>query len=480
MAYESGQEQVLTGDIPAEDSEDNVVNRRRIALLGSVTRKVNEIEPLILDPSNLLIVEEDYRELTHRMEALRAEVQEEASRPELGEETCKQILDWYHAKSADFLATKRRISNWIDRTNHLVVQPSDSVSVAGSDRSRTSVVSNARSEARIRLVESQAKLEAQQKLDTDLRRIQEERWRIEKSSQEERERLNRLERDARAESEKKRISDISAKLDQFDAIDRNKEQELFGRGNEAHSVIRSSHQIDLLAEIALRSHLPKSEPEVFDGTDLTRFTSFMQAFDRLIACNTKSPSDLLYYLEKYTQDEPRELVRSCFHMNPTDGYQEARLLLKKEYGNEFQVANAFLQKIQKWSNIKNDDIAGLKKLSIFLRGCENYLKTVSGMNQLNSPSQIQDIIMKLPMKLRERWRNRAFYLLENKGFVEFKDLSDFVHLQASIASVPIFGDIKDPSPNQGRTNQNVGVKRSMSFASSTNFNSAFNENSVAT
>lgn len=132
-------------------------------------------------------MEEDYQELVKRIEAFKTNIEKESNHPDLDEKAQLKIMDWYYEKSRVFLEAKRRISDWIDKTNDLVIQPADSVSQAGSQRSRTSGMSNARSEARIRLVESQAKLEAEQKLDEDLRRIQEARLKIEKSALEEKE-----------------------------------------------------------------------------------------------------------------------------------------------------------------------------------------------------------------------------------------------------------------------------------------------------
>lgn len=288
--------------------------------------------------------------------------------------------------------------------------------------------------------------------------------------QEQRLNLEKMERAARIEIEEQKIADINKSLKeeeqddeerrslsrgmahsvglptQFGAVPRTRperQEECVCRStSRVHTQNNSDDPIHLLAEIALRSHLPKSEPEMLDGCDITRFLSFLQAFDRLIACNTRSNSDL-YYLEKYILGEPREPVRSCLHMDPDLGCREARRLLIHEYENEFQIANALIQKIQDWPQIKANDPPGLKKFSVFLRSCENYLQTVSALNQLNSPFQIQEIIMKLPFQIRERWTNQAYHLIQQNGRVLFGDLTHFVNRQANIASLPGFGDIND-------------------------------------
>ena len=53
--------------------------------------------------------------------------------------------------------------------------------------------------------------------------------------------------------------------------------------------------------------------------------SFLRAFDHTI--HDKTDSDKLYYLEQFTRGEARDLIRSCQHMSPFQGYNEARKLL---------------------------------------------------------------------------------------------------------------------------------------------------------
>ena len=51
--------------------------------------------------------------------------------------------------------------------------------------------------------------------------------------------------------------------------------------------------------------------------------------------------------------------------------------------------------------------------------------------------------MKLPYKLREKWRNQACNILEKGKDIKFKDLVEFVNSQSRIVNMPVFGDIKD-------------------------------------
>lgn len=54
--------------------------------------------------------------------------------------------------------------------------------------------------------------------------------------------------------------------------------------------------------------------------------------EHCVKSNTRSRGYCLYFLEKYTSGPPKELVLSCQHMAPDVGYDEARKLLKQNFG----------------------------------------------------------------------------------------------------------------------------------------------------
>ena len=192
------------------------------------------------------------------------------------------------------------------------------------------------------------------------------------------------------------------------------------------------------------STLPKREMEVFDGRDITKFKPFMNSFRRSIEQKTDSSSDRLYYLEQYTTGLPNELVRSCCHMDPSKGYATAMKCLREKYGNEFDIANAFLDKIEAWPTIKSEDGPALEKFSVFLGSCMNYTEDISALNQLNSPKEMQVILQKLPYKQREKWRTNVLNLFERGRDVSFGELVNFVSRESRLLNMPVFGTLKGP------------------------------------
>ncbi len=125
---------------------------------------------------------------------------------------------------------------------------------------------------------------------------------------------------------------------------------------------------DLIVQQQNMSSLPTRHVPVFNGEPLN-FKPFMQAFEHCIENKTNSNQDRLYYLEQYTSGQPKELVRSCLHMDADRGFAEAKRLLEHHFGDEFKITNAYMEKALNWNNIPVDNGEALHSYALFLRGC---------------------------------------------------------------------------------------------------------------
>ncbi len=173
----------------------------------------------------------------------------------------------------------------------------------------------------------------------------------------------------------------------------------------------------------------------------------------------------MYFLEQFkhrTTCEPKELVRSCQHLDPEVGYSLAKNLMKDQFGNEFKVAAAYMDKALSWPSIKTEDAQGLYAYSLFLRSCCNLIDDISYMQELNMPSNMRTVVMKLPLKLRERWRERACEIMDLiQGRANFSHLVDFIERHAKMVSDPVFGCIQDKQQNASKPRK---ILRGTSFA----------------
>ena len=195
-----------------------------------------------------------------------------------------------------------------------------------------------------------------------------------------------------------------------------------------------------------KSNLPKPDVPVFDG-DPMEYDNFMRAFEHIIETKVKSEVERLYYLEQYTSGDVKQLVKSCQHIE--HGYEEAKMLLKKRYGNPYKIASAYMEKLTKWPELKSEDNSALHKLSIFLLCCKNVMKGNVYLNKFENVDNMQQIVQKLPFGMRCRWRRQVDEIMESKHrVVTFCDLVDFVEKEPRIATHPIFGDVTSGAKKQ--------------------------------
>lgn len=209
---------------------------------------------------------------------------------------------------------------------------------------------------------------------------------------------------------------------------------------------------EMLVTQQKQTQLPIKDVAVFRGDPLT-YRSFIRAFEQAIEQRADNDQDKLYYLQQYTAGEPQELVRSCEHMPPSRGFTEAKRLLQKHYGDELMIASAYIDKALKWPQIRSEDGKSLNAYALFLTGCPNTMEDVEFMEEMNNPTNMKIVVSKLPYKMKEKWRNVAYEILEKRGYrARFADLVTFIDRQAKRAMDPLFGDLQDSRTSASEKN----------------------------
>lgn len=195
----------------------------------------------------------------------------------------------------------------------------------------------------------------------------------------------------------------------------------------------------LLMEHQMRALLPQRSIKAFGG-DALEYVSFIRAFEHNIESKIFNEKDKLYYLDQYTINDANKLVKSCMHME--EGFSKAKQLLQKKFGGKYKIAEAFVKKATSWPEVKADDATGLNSFSLFLIECRNVLMDLNYISELDHTTNIKVIVMKLPHRLRDKWRFKVDQIMEVEGdAVRFSDLVDFVERQSRILSNPIYGDV---------------------------------------
>ncbi|XP_060799417.1 uncharacterized protein LOC132901020 [Neoarius graeffei] len=222
----------------------------------------------------------------------------------------------------------------------------------------------------------------------------------------------------------------------------------------------------LLMRQQLSSTLPQGSISVFDG-EVLEYKSFIHNFKNTIERKTDNCRDRLQYLIQYTKGQAQRLVKSCEYMEPDRGYEKALKLLKENFGNEYKISCAYLEKALSWPQIKPQDAKSLQEFAMFLRSCCNAMEEMTYREELDTISTMRSIAVKLPYKLREKWCNKAFELQQQRqSRVRILDLVSFMETQVRVAGDPMFGDLRDQPVGKGKANANVKTRPSKPSSSS--------------
>lgn len=65
----------------------------------------------------------------------------------------------------------------------------------------------------------------------------------------------------------------------------------------------------------------------------------------MIENKTDNNRDRLQFLIKFTKGQAQHLVKSCEYMSPNRGYQKAKELFKENFGNEYRISCAYLERL---------------------------------------------------------------------------------------------------------------------------------------
>ncbi|XP_020609698.1 uncharacterized protein LOC110048246 [Orbicella faveolata] len=165
---------------------------------------------------------------------------------------------------------------------------------------------------------------------------------------------------------------------------------------------------------------------------------------------TTSYSARLYYLVQYTAGDAQELMRSCLAIDSEKGCREARKLLTKRYGQPYRIASACVERVTNGPAMKSEDGAALQSFSVLLTSRKNTLTDIGYLNKIENPNSLRKIVSRLPVNLRQKWRDVADTITERKEReVTISDVARFEEEKPRVLTHPIFGDISSELEGKG-------------------------------
>ena len=185
-------------------------------------------------------------------------------------------------------------------------------------------------------------------------------------------------------------------------------------------------------------HLPVREPPVI-SSDSFEYPAFITAFDSIITNNVHTDKDRLFFLEKYTSGSANEAIKGFLATNSDTAYKEARKLLDQRYGNPVIVAENDKSNLRNWRHINDGDSKGLRDFSDFLVRCQEAMKTMKSMAELDSRQILVTLSVKLPSYSGVKWCRFAHEeQAKCQDPIGFKDFVRFVKKEAEVANHPVF------------------------------------------
>ena len=165
---------------------------------------------------------------------------------------------------------------------------------------------------------------------------------------------------------------------------------------ELHHQTVQTQLLQNLENMVVESKMPSLEVQKFDGTP-AKYTAFIRSFDDLIGSKTNNPTRLLAHLIKCCVGEALEKVEGLTLLEPSEGYKEARAILKLHYGQPHIIARSMLDELLNSDAIERDRSVPLGKkllnLSSRIQTVYNTMKAINSFADVNSYATISQLVV---------------------------------------------------------------------------------------
>ena len=189
--------------------------------------------------------------------------------------------------------------------------------------------------------------------------------------------------------------------------------------------------------------LPAAQLPTFDGDPL-KYYMFIRLFEANVERSTVDSGSRLARLIQYCTGKAKQVIAGCTAMNPDEGYTQARALLKRRFGNDYTICEAWIDKVTVGQGLKTADRQGLQSLSDDLSNCRDTLSAMGCLAEVNNHKTLVKVISRLPVYLQHRWRKEVCAIRrQSGGNPRFEDVVRFVKDAAEEANDPVYGNITE-------------------------------------
>ena len=120
----------------------------------------------------------------------------------------------------------------------------------------------------------------------------------------------------------------------------------------------------------------------------------MRAFETITEGRVSADKKRLYFLNKYTPGKANEGIKGFITLNSNDSYKRAKQLLAQRFGDPHRVSNAYKVRLRNWPQISEGHSNGLQTFSDFLGQCEEAMRSIEFLKDLNSTEVLKQVSSK--------------------------------------------------------------------------------------
>ena len=194
-----------------------------------------------------------------------------------------------------------------------------------------------------------------------------------------------------------------------------------------------------LSDLVATLKLPQAQIPKFDG-DPMKYWLFVRTFDDCVGSAEVDAAAKLNRLIQYCTGKALRLIQCCAVMAPDAGYRKARQLLKERFGNDYLIAECWVQKLVDGPVLNARDKTSLQELADDVRACKETLEAIGMLSEIDTRTRMVKIVSRLPPYLQSKWRHLAVKQLESsKRYPDLKKLVEFIESAARELNDPVFG-----------------------------------------
>ena len=196
-------------------------------------------------------------------------------------------------------------------------------------------------------------------------------------------------------------------------------------------------------------NLPKLDFQKFSGDPL-EYHTFITIFEESVKA-VKDKKSKLTRLLQCTSGKARDSIKSCILMAEGEGYDAARKVLHRRFGDSHLVTETIIQGLREGKSLKTSE--DLLKFSDELKHGYMILTQMNREYGVESQRCIVELADRLQGYLRNKWRKRALEIKEQTSrYPFFHQFVEFVSKEAQAAADPVYGTSK-----QGQASSHVNT-----------------------